>query len=167
MHRDNAPTAGTLRVFRAFPGIQRFPVAQPFHPQPPLTQAVRLAITMPIATNMQRLWLECCIHISPNESSLKESNRIKYLRITRWIFGLIFVLGIWPPGWLWHTEGRSYYLEMIMGMYATLGIFLILVARDPLKNLSLIWFTVWSSGAHGGIMAVQSFHGIRKTGVGK
>ena len=48
---------------------------------------------------------------------------------------------------------------MIIGIYATLGIFLILAARDPLKNLSLIWFTVWSSVVHGGIMAVQSFDG--------
>jgi hypothetical protein len=53
---------------------------------------------------------------------------------------------------------------MIMGIYATLGIFLLLAARDPLKNLSLIWFTVWSSVAHGGIMAVQSFDGIHNRG---
>lgn len=91
------------------------------------------------------------------------SNRIKYLRIALWVIGLVFIFGfwpltqIWPSGWTWHTEGRSYYIEMIMGIYATLGIFLILAARDPLKNLSLIWFTVWSSVVHGGIMAVQSF----------
>jgi hypothetical protein len=46
---------------------------------------------------------------------------------------------------------------MILGIYATLGIFLILAARNPLANLSLIWFTVWSSIVHGGIMAFQSF----------
>lgn len=45
---------------------------------------------------------------------------------------------------------------MIVGIYATLGVFLILAARDPLANLSLIWFTVWSSAVHGGIMAVQA-----------
>ena len=53
---------------------------------------------------------------------------------------------------------------MIMGIYATLGIFLILAARNPLKNLSLIWFTVWSSVAHGGIMALQSFDGMQNMG---
>jgi len=37
-----------------------------------------------------------------------------------------------------------------------LGVFLILAARDPLANLSLIWFTVWSSAVHGTIMAVQA-----------
>jgi hypothetical protein len=101
---------------------------------------------------------------------MNESTRIKYLRIALWIFGLVFIFGvwpltlIWPSGWSWHIEGRSYYLEMIMGIYATLGIFLILAARNPLKNLSLIWFTVWSSVVHGGIMAVQSFDGMHNLG---
>jgi hypothetical protein len=45
---------------------------------------------------------------------------------------------------------------MILGIYATLGIFLIVASRNPLAHLSLIWFTVWSSVVHGGIMAVQS-----------
>ena len=101
---------------------------------------------------------------------MNEANRIKYLRIALWVVGLVAILGfwpltqIWPSGWSWHTEGRSYYLEMIIGIYATLGIFLILAARDPLKNLSLIWFTVWSSLVHGGIMAVQSFDGMHNMG---
>lgn len=45
---------------------------------------------------------------------------------------------------------------MIVGIYATLGVFLILAARNPLGNLSLIWFSVWSSIVHGGIMLIQS-----------
>jgi hypothetical protein len=45
---------------------------------------------------------------------------------------------------------------MIVGIYATLGVFLILAARDPYANLNLIWFTVWSSVVHGGIMAFQA-----------
>ena len=45
----------------------------------------------------------------------------------------------------------------VSGIYATLGVFLTLAARDPLANLSLIWFTVWSSVVHGGIMTVQAF----------
>ena len=45
---------------------------------------------------------------------------------------------------------------MIVGIYATLGVFLIFAARDPLAHRSLIWFTVWSSVIHGGIMAVQA-----------
>jgi hypothetical protein len=46
---------------------------------------------------------------------------------------------------------------MMVGIYATLGVFLLRASRDPLKHLSLIWFTVWSSVVHGAIMAVQSF----------
>ena len=45
---------------------------------------------------------------------------------------------------------------MILGIYATLGVFLIIASRNPLAHRSLIWFAVWSSVVHGGIMAVQS-----------
>ena len=50
----------------------------------------------------------------------------------------------------------SHYFMMIVGVYVTLGIFLILAARDPAAHGSLIWFTVWSSVVHGAIMAVQA-----------
>ena len=94
---------------------------------------------------------------------MAESDRTKFLRIALFLVGLIFIFGIypltivWPSGWAWHTGGRSDYLEMILGIYATLGVFLIVASRNPLANLSLIWFTVWSSVVHGGIMAAQSF----------
>jgi len=92
------------------------------------------------------------------------TDRIKYLRIALVLVGLIFVVGIypltiiWPSGWSWHT-GQSHYLQMILGIYATLGVFLLIASRNPLAHASLIWFTVWSSVVHGGIMAVQSFSG--------
>ncbi len=38
----------------------------------------------------------------------------------------------------------------------SIGVFLILAARDPLANLSLIGFTIWSSIVHGGIMLIQA-----------
>jgi len=84
------------------------------------------------------------------------------LRIALVVVGVIFIVGIypltilWPSGWIWHMTGHSLYLQMILGVYATLGVFLLLAARNPLDNLSLIWFTVWSSVVHGGIMAAQS-----------
>jgi len=90
------------------------------------------------------------------------TNNPKALRVALVAVGVIFIVGVypltivWPAGWAWHTSGQSNYLQMILGIYATLGIFLILAARNPLKNLSLIWFTVWSSVAHGVIMAAQS-----------
>ena len=93
---------------------------------------------------------------------MTEADRIKYLRVVLVVVGLIFIFGIWPltvlwpSGWAWHSEGRSEYLEMILGIYATLGVFLIIASRSPMVHRSLIWFMVWSSIVHGGIMAVQS-----------
>jgi hypothetical protein len=81
------------------------------------------------------------------------------------LVGLIFVVGVyplillWPSGWVWHDGGQSNYLQMIVGVYATLGAFLLMGARKPMENLSLVWFTVWSSVVHAGIMAVQAING--------
>jgi len=93
---------------------------------------------------------------------MNTADRVKFLRIALIVFGLIFLVGVypltivWPAGWAWHQTGQSLYLQMILGIYATLGIFLLNASRDPLANRSLIWFAVWSSVVHGGIMAMQS-----------
>lgn len=75
-------------------------------------------------------------------------DRLRYLRVVLISAGLACLalyplMLFWPSGWAWHV-GHSAYPMMIVGIYATLGVFLILAARDPLANLSLIWFTVWS-----------------------
>jgi len=75
------------------------------------------------------------------------------------IFLLIYPLAIvWPSGWAWHAGApyESQYFMMLVGVYLTLGVFLLNASRDPHAHRSLIWFTVWSSVVHGGIMAVQS-----------
>jgi hypothetical protein len=93
---------------------------------------------------------------------MNEILRLKYLQIALIAIGITFIAGIyplmivWPSGWAWHT-GHSDYPIMIVGIYATLGAFLIIAARNPLAHLSLIWFTIWSSVVHGGIMTAQSF----------
>lgn len=92
---------------------------------------------------------------------MSDLQRLKFLRIALVLLGIICLLiyplmRLWPSGWSWH-EGYSDYPLMIVGVYATLGVFLIRAARDPMANLSLIWFTVWSSVVHGAIMAAQSF----------
>jgi len=92
---------------------------------------------------------------------MDNKTRLKYLRLSLQVIAFLFAFAvypltiIWPSGWAWHT-GQSHYLTMIIGIYATLGVFLFLASRDPLGNRSLIWFTVWSSIVHGGIMAVQA-----------
>ena len=92
---------------------------------------------------------------------MNDNTRLKYLRIALVLVGVTFIAGIyplmlvWPSGWTWQT-GHSDYPLMIIGIYATLGVFLIIASLRPLEHLSLIWFTVWSSAVHGGIMTVQS-----------
>lgn len=84
------------------------------------------------------------------------------LRVVLVVVGVIFIVGvypltvIWPSGWAWHMGGQSMYLQMILGIYATLGVFLVVASRDPQKYASVIWFTVWSSVVHGGIMLAQA-----------
>jgi len=95
-------------------------------------------------------------------TNVAEPARIKYLRVALQLVGLTFIFGIytltivWPSGWVWHTGHTSHYLQMILGVYATLGTFLLIASRNPLANLSLIWFTVWSSVVHAAVMAVQA-----------
>ncbi|WP_034411538.1 DUF6632 domain-containing protein [Derxia gummosa] len=87
--------------------------------------------------------------------------RAAWLRIALVVLGLICAVGfypltvLWPAGWVWH-QGHSDYLEMIIALYATLGVFLLLAARDPVRYLSLISFALWSSAVHGAVMAVQA-----------
>ncbi|HEV2521629.1 MAG TPA: DUF6632 domain-containing protein [Candidatus Acidoferrales bacterium] len=88
--------------------------------------------------------------------------RVRYLRIVLILVGLIFIVGVyplmmalWPSGWRWQPN-QPEYEQMILGVYATLGVFLLIASRNPLQHRSLIWFTVWSSLVHAGIMAVQA-----------
>ena len=92
---------------------------------------------------------------------MSEARRLAALRVALVGIGLIFVVGlpllvaVWPSGWTW-GHGHSHYLTMIVGVYATLGVFLLIAARRPEEHGGLIWFTVWSSLVHGAIMAAQS-----------
>lgn len=101
---------------------------------------------------------------------MTDDAREKALSVVMVAVGVIFIFGIytlglvWPSGWVWHEGGQSNYLQMILGIYATLGVFLILGARHPRESRSLIWFTVWSSVVHGGIMAAQALAGEHDRG---
>ena len=93
---------------------------------------------------------------------MTETDRLKYLKLALRVFAAVFVLGVypltvlWPSGWSWHL-GQSEYLQMIIAIYATLGIFLWLASSNPEQHQSLISFTIWSSVVHGATMAAQSF----------
>jgi hypothetical protein len=100
---------------------------------------------------------------------MSNASRISYLRIALIVTGLAFIFGIyplsivWPSGWTW-GQGHSHYLMMIIGVYATLGVFLLIASQNPLAHKSLIWFTVCSSAVHAGIMAVQSLSDVSERG---
>lgn len=93
---------------------------------------------------------------------MANGSRLAALRVVLVLVGLIFIFGIyalgivWPSGWTW-GQGHSHYLKMILGVYATLGVFLLIASMNPLEHRSLIWFTAWSSLVHAGIMAVQAY----------
>ena len=89
----------------------------------------------------------------------------RLLQIALAFFGTVMLLlyplaVVWPSGWAWHHGApyQSDYFMMIVGLYATLGLFLWNAARHPENNISLIWFAVWSSVVHAAVMAVQSVH---------
>ncbi|MDP2497132.1 MAG: hypothetical protein Q8W44_03980 [Candidatus Palauibacterales bacterium] len=92
---------------------------------------------------------------------MRARSDVAFLRYALVVVGVVFVAGIWilmqvwPSGWVWQPA-QPEYEQMIIGIYATLGVFLLRAARDPLEHLSLIWFTVWSSLVHGAIMLWQA-----------
>jgi hypothetical protein len=90
-------------------------------------------------------------------------NNSKLLSYALVVFGAAFCLiyplsMVWPSGWAWHQgmPASNDYFMMIVGVYATLGIFMILASKNPGANQSLIWFVVWSSVVHAAIMAWES-----------
>jgi hypothetical protein len=92
---------------------------------------------------------------------VNNTEKEKILKLALRVFGVIFLfvypLGfIWPSGWVWHGGMGGYYLQMIAGIYAVLGIFLIRAATNPSAHRSLISFTAWSSLVHAAIMAIQA-----------
>ena len=69
------------------------------------------------------------------DTKTTDANRPLFLRIALVVIGLTFIFGIytlgilWPSGWVW-GQGYSHYLMMLMGVYATLGVFLLIAARS-------------------------------------
>ena len=88
-------------------------------------------------------------------------NREKALKILLVLLGLLFVAGIYPlvtsvrSGWQANREDA---LPMMLSLYVTLGVFLLVAARNPSANRSVIAFAAWSSFAHGAVMAVMAVH---------
>ena len=47
------------------------------------------------------------------------------------------LLRVWPSGWTWQPSQHEYE-QMIVGIYATLGVFLLWASRAPRAHLSLM-----------------------------
>jgi hypothetical protein len=84
--------------------------------------------------------------------------RERALKILLLLVGLLFLAAIYPiamfllqPG---HEESS---LPMMLSLYATLGVFLLLAARNPSAHRTLIAFAGWANVAHAAVMVVQSF----------
>jgi hypothetical protein len=73
--------------------------------------------------------------------------------------GLIFTATIYPLTMFFRAEAA---LAMMMSLYVTLGIFLLMAARNPAAHRSLIAFTAWSSLVHAGVMGMQAYANIVK-----
>ena len=83
--------------------------------------------------------------------------RERALKIVVALVGLLFSAGVYPlTMFLWRWN-ESPFAPMMLSLYVTLGVFLLLAARNPSANRSLIAFTAWSSFAHGAVMTVQAF----------
>jgi len=87
--------------------------------------------------------------------------RERALRVVLVLVGLVFSAGIYPlvtsvrSGWQANKEDA---LPMMLSLYVTLGIFLLLAARNPSASRSVIAFAAWSSFAHACVMAVMAVH---------
>jgi succinate-acetate transporter protein len=82
------------------------------------------------------------------------------LKVALILVGLLFTAGVIP---LVMFSSREPAVAMMMSIYVTLGICLLLAARDPQANHSLIVFAGWANVAHAAVMAVQEFqHVIRR-----
>ena len=84
-------------------------------------------------------------------------NRERALKVVLVVVGVIFCALAYPLIMFVKQEPA---LAMMLSLYVTLGIFLLLAARNPSANRSLIAFTAWSSFVHAILMAGQAFAGL-------
>jgi hypothetical protein len=93
--------------------------------------------------------------------------RERTLKIVLVLVGLLFLAGIYPltkSSSLWQPNQSEDVEPMMLSVYVTLGVFLLVAARNPSANRSLIAFTAWSSFAHATVMAVQAFQNASARG---
>jgi hypothetical protein len=80
--------------------------------------------------------------------------RERVLKIVLAVVGVIFSATVYPLILFLRQEPA---LAMMLSLYVTLGIFLMLAARNPAAHRTLIAFTAWSSLAHATVMSIQEY----------
>jgi hypothetical protein len=84
--------------------------------------------------------------------------RERALKAVLVLVGLLFCAAILPAiGGLRDPGNSDTGDTMMMGLYFTLGIFLLLAVRNPSAHRSLIAFAAWSSFAHAAVMSTLGF----------
>jgi len=85
--------------------------------------------------------------------------RERALKVVLVLLGLFFCAGIYPiVEALWHPDASEDYGDyMMLSLYVTLGVFLLIAARNASAHRSLIAFTAWSSFAHALVMGTMAF----------
>lgn len=91
------------------------------------------------------------------------TTKIKMLKITLILTGITSIMMIpigevWPSGFVWHGGEGEYYFQMIGGIYATLGGYMIYVALNPTdpKHRTFLWFAIMVNIVHAVIMFFQA-----------
>lgn len=84
--------------------------------------------------------------------------REQVLKVVLVVVGLLFSASVLPVmDSLSHQNQSMYTFDMMLSLYVALGVFLLMAARNPSANRSLIAFTAWSSFAHAAVMTVTAF----------
>jgi hypothetical protein len=115
------------------------------------------------------------LYVSDDEQRLR--NAALVMKLVGWTLsvGLIALLFLYPPGFLWGVEPESFphvgpghppspyhglhpYLFMLGALYLAYGILMIRGARDPRANAALFDFGILSSVLHGLVMIPQAFY---------
>lgn len=97
--------------------------------------------------------------------------RERVLKVVLVVVGVLFVglayplyADLWHSSWLLELKNETE--PMFLSFYVALGPFLLLAAKDPSSNRSLIVFTAWWSLVHAAVMTIQTVqawqHGVHR-----